>query len=169
MRKWRIANSYSFFLVCGLFESNNLAQTRWAYFTLALGSTDSRNYYFLEFLQSSSACKKMSYLLVRMQSYITFSLVFADWCVRWGWGSVRLYRGKRGPRRTTGVSSKRSLRWIYKRKSWHTVTRRRRRLLSVMLSLGFILSSSSLSLPDYHMYAFQRNIHKAKCCLCCIP
>ena len=47
-----------FFLVCGIFESNNLAQTRWAYFTLALGSTDSRNYYFLEFLKSSSACKK---------------------------------------------------------------------------------------------------------------
>ena len=76
------------------------------------------------------------------------SLVFADWCARWGWGTVSLYRGKRGARRTTGVSSKRSLRWIYKRKSWHTVTRRRRRLLSVMLSLGFILSSSSLSLPD---------------------
>ena len=100
------------------------------------------------FLRVLLLVKKMSYLLVRMQSYITFSLVFADWCVRWGWGSVRLYRGKRGPRRTTGVSSKRSLRWIYKRKSWHTVTRRRRRLLSVMLSLGFILSSSSLSLPD---------------------
>ena len=148
MRKLRISNSYSFFLVCGIFESNNLAQARWAYFTLALGSTDSRNYYFLEFLKSSSAFKKMSYFLVRMQSYITFSSVFADWCVRWGWGTVRLYRGKRGPRRTTGVSSKRSLRWIYKRKSWHTVTRRRRRLLSVMLSLGFILSSSSLSLPD---------------------
>ena len=101
------------------------------------------------FLRVLLLVKKMSYLLVRMQSYITFSLVFADWCVRWGWGSVRLYRGKRGPRRTTGVSSKRSLRWIYKRKSWHTVTRGRRRLLSVMLSLGFILSSSSLSLPDY--------------------
>ena len=47
-----------FFLVCGIFESNNLVQTRWAYFTLALGSTDSRNYYFLEFLKRSSAGKK---------------------------------------------------------------------------------------------------------------
>ena len=58
MCKWRISNSYCFFLVCVIFESNNLVQTCWAYFTLALGSTDSRNHYFLEFLKRSSACKK---------------------------------------------------------------------------------------------------------------
>ena len=48
------------------------------------------------FLRVLLLVKKMSYLLVRMQSYITFSLVFADWCVRWGWGSVRLYRARGG-------------------------------------------------------------------------